>query len=81
MEWLSINFCDLWTRARTDVLIATSDSMALRDLPRDSSVTTRKSRIQLYNCAISRRKNSGAPVRSYRGRCSKAKRCDAYGNQ
>jgi hypothetical protein len=42
MEWLSINFCDFCTHARIDVGIATSDSMALRDLPHDSSVTTRK---------------------------------------
>jgi hypothetical protein len=42
VEWLSINFCDLCTHARIDVEVATSDSMALRDMPHDSSVTTRK---------------------------------------
>jgi hypothetical protein len=40
VEWLSINFCDFCTHARME--IATSDSMDLRDLPHDSSVTTRK---------------------------------------
>jgi hypothetical protein len=42
VEWLSINFCDLCTHARIDVGIATSDSMALRDVPHDSSVTRRE---------------------------------------
>jgi hypothetical protein len=36
------NFCDFCTHTRIDVWIATSDSMALRDVPHDSSVTTRK---------------------------------------
>ena len=35
VEWLSINLCDFCTHARIDVGIATSDSMALRDLPHD----------------------------------------------
>jgi hypothetical protein len=51
VEWLSINFCDLCTHARIDVEIATSDSMALRDLPHDSSVTTRKTQ---NPCCITR---------------------------
>jgi hypothetical protein len=42
VEWLSNNFCDFCMHARIDVGIATSDSMALRDVQRDSSVTTRK---------------------------------------
>lgn len=36
-EWLSINFCVFCTHARIDVGIVTSDAIALRDLPHDSS--------------------------------------------
>jgi hypothetical protein len=50
MEWLSINFCDFCMRTRIDVGIATSDSMALRDMPHDSSVTTRKIQKPLLSC-------------------------------
>ena len=42
VEWLSNNFCDFCTHARIDVGIATSGSMALRDILPASSVTTRK---------------------------------------
>ena len=53
MEWLSINFCDLCTHARIDVEIATSDSMALRDMPHDSSVNTSRACSQVYSRTIS----------------------------
>ena len=71
MEWLSINFCDLCTPTRIDVEIARSDSMVLRDVPHDSSVTIRKTQNPRYitlSCLESHNlpANSSAPVRSYR---------------
>jgi hypothetical protein len=69
MGWLSINFCDLCTHTRIDVGIATSDSMALRDVPHDSSVTTRKTQNPRY-ITLSCLESHNLPANEFRCACA-----------